>query len=126
MSLSDGAGSVYKKLVLSADKKRLLGGILVGDAACYGELLALTQTGMAVPEFPEALLLPAQASGGAGRLGVDALPDAAMICSCHNIDKGTICQAISSQKLTAVGAIAGWLPAYRASQIDPARVLRDS
>jgi putative ABC transport system permease protein len=28
--------------------------------------------------------------------------------------------------LTAVGAIAGWLPAYRASQIDPAQVLRDS
>ncbi len=27
--------------------------------------------------------------------------------------------------LTAVGAIAGWLPAHRASRIDPARVLRD-
>jgi ABC-type antimicrobial peptide transport system permease subunit len=27
--------------------------------------------------------------------------------------------------LTAVGAIAGWLPAFRASQIDPAQVLRD-
>jgi len=27
--------------------------------------------------------------------------------------------------LVAVGAIAGWLPAYRASRIDPAAVLRD-
>ncbi len=28
--------------------------------------------------------------------------------------------------LTVVGAIAGWLPAYRASRIDPAHVLRDT
>ena len=28
--------------------------------------------------------------------------------------------------LAAVGAMAGWLPAYRASRIDPAAVLRDS
>jgi putative ABC transport system permease protein len=27
--------------------------------------------------------------------------------------------------LTAVGAVAGWLPAWRASRIDPAEVLRD-
>ena len=28
--------------------------------------------------------------------------------------------------LSAVGALAGWLPVYRASRIDPAEVLRDS
>jgi ABC-type antimicrobial peptide transport system permease subunit len=39
-------------------------------------------------------------------------------------DAVTLVSAIVT--LTAVGAIAGWLPAYRASRIDPAHVLRDS
>jgi ABC-type antimicrobial peptide transport system permease subunit len=34
--------------------------------------------------------------------------------------------ASAAVALSAVGALAGWLPAYRASRIDPAEVLRDS
>jgi putative ABC transport system permease protein len=34
--------------------------------------------------------------------------------------------ASAAVTLTAVGALAGWLPAFRASRIDPAEVLRDS
>jgi ABC-type lipoprotein release transport system permease subunit len=38
-------------------------------------------------------------------------------------DPATIAGTIST--LTAVGLLAGWLPARRASQIDPMRVLRE-
>jgi len=39
-------------------------------------------------------------------------------------DTGTLVGAAFA--LTVVGAIAGWLPAYRASRIDPTHVLRDN
>jgi ABC-type lipoprotein release transport system permease subunit len=39
-------------------------------------------------------------------------------------DPGTLAGAAIT--LAIVGACAGWLPAYRASRIDPAEVLRDS
>jgi len=39
-------------------------------------------------------------------------------------DPRTLVQAAAV--LAAIGALAGWLPAHRASRIDPAEVLRDS
>jgi nitrite reductase (NADH) large subunit len=107
LSIVDTVNGVYKKLVVSSDKKRLLGGILVGDASAYGQLLSICQNNLALPPHPEDLILPADREGGgkAPGMGIDALPAAAMICSCHNVDKGTICSAISDKKLTVVGDI---------------------
>jgi nitrite reductase (NADH) large subunit len=105
ISLFDASSDVYKKLVLDAEGKRLLGGMLVGDAKSYGQLLALVTNALPLPPQPETLLLPAGAAGGAPGLGVDALPEAATVCSCHNVSKGAICSAIAEQKLTAVGGI---------------------
>jgi nitrite reductase (NADH) large subunit len=104
ISLFDSVTKVYKKLVLSADGKRLLGGMLVGDASAYGELVAYVQGGMELPAQPESLLLPAP-SGERPRLGVDGLPDQAIICSCNHVQKGAICAAIREQKLTEIGAV---------------------
>lgn len=104
ISIFDGASSHYKKLVVSADKQTLLGGVLVGDASAYSQLLVHTQTGMKLPEHPEDLIMPPR-EGGAKGFGVDALPDAAMICSCNNVDKGAICGAIRDQQLTVLGDV---------------------
>jgi len=103
VSLIDNVAGVYKQLVVSADKQRLLGGILVGDASAYGQMLAMVQSKAALPAKLESLIVPA-ADGQAAGFGVDALPAAATICSCNNVDKGTICQAIADGA-HAVGTI---------------------
>lgn len=98
----DETRQIYKKLVVSKDKTRLLGAVLVGDAAEYGDLLQMMLNGMDLPEQPEALILPAtgnapKASGGAG---VDLLPDSAVMCSCNNVTKADLCSAIGAGNTT--------------------------
>ncbi|MEV5441844.1 nitrite reductase large subunit NirB [Streptomyces sp. NPDC052644] len=85
---ADSRAGVYKKLVVAADGT-LLGGVLVGDAEAYGMLRPLT--GSVPPVAPEQLVLPAGA-GAPVALGPESLPDDAVICSCHNVTKGAICE----------------------------------
>lgn len=85
---------VYKKLVVSADNKLLLGAVLVGDAADYGTLLQYMLNAIQLPEFPEGLILPNRGDDAQTGLGVAALPDTAQICSCHDVSKGSIRDAV--------------------------------
>ena len=98
----DETRQVYKKLVVNKDKTRLLGAVLVGDAAEYGDLLQMMLNGMDLPEQPEALILPAtgNAPKAAGGAGVDLLPDSAVMCSCNNVTKADLCSAISAGNTT--------------------------
>ncbi|GAA2163798.1 assimilatory nitrite reductase (NAD(P)H) large subunit precursor [Humibacillus xanthopallidus] len=85
---TDATKGTYAKVVVSDDARTLLGGILVGDASAYTTLKAYV--GREVPGDPGALISPAGAE-----LGADALPDDAVICSCNNVTKGSICGAIA-------------------------------
>ncbi|MBK1887270.1 MULTISPECIES: nitrite reductase large subunit NirB [unclassified Marinobacter] len=85
----------YRRMVVSEDGKTLLGAILVGDNSYYDTLLQYALNGIALPDNPEALILPVS-QGGAPALGPDALPESASICSCHNVTKGDICCAIDA------------------------------
>ncbi|PMR72528.1 nitrite reductase large subunit NirB [Billgrantia endophytica] len=78
----------YRKLVVSSDGRRLVGAMLVGDNSVYDTLLQYYANGLDLPEDPAALILPS--SEGTPALGPDALPETAMICSCHNVTKGDI------------------------------------
>jgi nitrite reductase (NADH) large subunit len=92
---TDEAAGVYKKLVISQDKKYLLGAILLGDASDYGTLLQMALNPLPLPEHPEDLILPARASSSKA-LGVDLLPPGALICSCNNVSKEGICDAVKA------------------------------
>jgi nitrite reductase (NADH) large subunit len=100
--LSDAVAGVYKKLVVSEDATRLLGGILVGDASAYGTLRPMVASGLALPENPEELILPA----ATGRAGVVAgMPDEAVVCSCNNVTKAAICGAVETGACDTVACL---------------------
>jgi nitrite reductase (NADH) large subunit len=104
IAISDAIAGTYKKLVVTADGRHLLGGILVGDASAYGNLLQLVQNQIVLPPHPEDLILPERADKPAG-MGVERFPDSAQICSCNNVTKGQICTAIQANGLTDIGAV---------------------
>jgi nitrite reductase (NADH) large subunit len=86
---------VYKKIVVDAQQKKLLGAVLIGDTSDYDTLLQYALNDIELPEHPESLILPAGADA-APALGVDALPSTATICSCHNVSKGDIIAAFDT------------------------------
>ncbi len=89
----NGADEIYKRLVVSEDKKKLLGAVLVGDASGYGTLLQYYLNAIDLPEHPDSLILPSRSDESVG-LGPDALPNSAQICSCFDVTKGQICAAV--------------------------------
>ncbi|WP_406142679.1 nitrite reductase large subunit NirB [Streptomyces sp. NBC_01089] len=82
--------AVYRKLVIGPDG-RLIGGVLVGDTGSYDVLRPLALSGADLPGTPEQLVLP---SGLGAPLGPPALPDDAVVCSCHNVTKAVIAGAV--------------------------------
>ena len=101
----DERKEVYKKLVVNEDGTRLLGAVLVGDTQEYGNWLQMMLNSLALPEFPEEMLVPPREGGKkSGATGLAALPDTAQICSCNNVSKGAICAAVEGG-CTTIGAL---------------------
>ncbi|MEX1033834.1 MAG: FAD-dependent oxidoreductase [Cellvibrionaceae bacterium] len=90
---ADERSQTYKKLVVSEDGRTLLGAVLVGDTRDYSTLLQLMLNRIDLPEHPEDLILPRR-QGAAPLLDVRQLPDSATLCTCQNVSKGTLRDAI--------------------------------
>ncbi|GAA4230822.1 NADPH-nitrite reductase large subunit [Postechiella marina] len=95
---------LYKRINVSLDGKKLLGGILVGDASDYSMLHQIFLNGMKIPEDPAQLILPSS-DGGAAFGDVMDLPDEAQICSCESVTKGQICSAIENGEATDIASV---------------------
>jgi nitrite reductase (NADH) large subunit len=89
----------YKKLVFNPEGTQLLGGILVGDASEYGTLSMLAKSEKPLTMAPGELLI-GKPSGSQV-----AVPDEAQICSCNNVSKAQICNAITAKNLGTVDEV---------------------
>jgi nitrite reductase (NADH) large subunit len=85
---------IYKRINVTKDGKTLLGGILVGDSSDYNGLFQIYSNAMPLPKNPEDLILGSR-GGESMVMGANDLPDSAVICSCENVTKGTICCSIT-------------------------------
>jgi nitrite reductase (NADH) large subunit len=101
---NDERKQVYKKMVVSGCGKYLLGAVLIGDAAEYGTLLQMMLNRIELPKDPEFLILPQGDGKAKPGLGVDALPASAQICSCNNVSKGRLCEAVAGG-VTSIGEL---------------------
>ncbi|WP_305463759.1 nitrite reductase large subunit NirB [Photobacterium leiognathi] len=91
---------VYKRIIVSEDGKTLLGAVLVGDTADYGNLLQLALNNVELPENPDSLILPAHAGAAKPAMGVESLPESAVMCSCFDVTKGKIAAAVADGHTT--------------------------
>lgn len=92
----DGVAQIYKRIIVSKEGDRLLGAVLVGDVEKYSQLLQLKLNDMPLPENPAVLLLDVDGESEGASGGVDALPDTALICSCYDVSKADICEAVQA------------------------------
>jgi nitrite reductase (NADH) large subunit len=100
ITYGDWVKGVYKKLVISPDGQRLLGGMLVGDASEYASLVHLVKSGAPMLEDPERLIL-----GGAAGAPRPSLADSAQVCSCNNVSKQAIVCAIREGNLATLAEV---------------------
>jgi nitrite reductase (NADH) large subunit len=98
LTYEDPFAGNYKKLLFNSDGTRLLGGVLVGDAADFGVLLALFKSGKPLEVAPGELLSAGRGASIGGEID-------AQVCSCNNVSERQICAAIRDQSLTTLAQV---------------------
>ncbi|HTN37604.1 MAG TPA: nitrite reductase large subunit NirB [Arachidicoccus sp.] len=98
----DALKGIYKRINISGDGKQLLGGILIGDAADYNNLLQTCKNNIVLPPNPEDIILGSRGGNKENADSIGLLPDAAIICSCEAVSKAEICNAVLEKGCSTV------------------------
>ncbi len=99
----DLSSGVYKKLIISPDKKQLLGAILIGETSEFERLRKRMDESVELPADLSALLAPI---GSPFEPELD-LEDDDVVCFCNYVTKGDICRAIDQNNLKTTGDVMG-------------------
>lgn len=102
LTYEDPVTGIYKKLVVTLDGTRLLGGMLVGDASDFGRLTAICRAGEPLKGPASELLLGSTSASAATACGSSRDEQ---ICSCNNVARGAICDLIRDKQLTTLGDV---------------------
>lgn len=89
----DELAGVYKRLTLSGDGRKLLGGMLVGDTSGYSQFHLLMKNRAPLPADPAELIGGARQGSDQGFSAAE-LPDSTQICSCNGVLKEALVLAI--------------------------------
>ncbi len=99
---SEPKRGVYKSVVLRDD--RLIGATLLGDTTKVASLQQIFDRGLPLPEDRAELLFTL--TGAATAEDVSEMDDAAQVCNCSGVSKGTIAACVADGETSVSGVIA--------------------
>ncbi|KAI9788176.1 MAG: hypothetical protein M1835_002429 [Candelina submexicana] len=102
LSYRDPFQAVYKKYLFTLDGKYLLGGMMIGDTKDYVKLVPMVKTQKPLEVPPSELILGAQKGDDDN---ADDLTDDTQICSCHNVTKGDVTNAVKDGTCKSIGDV---------------------
>ncbi|CAK7221629.1 hypothetical protein SEUCBS140593_004630 [Sporothrix eucalyptigena] len=102
LTYKDPFGSVYKKYLFTPDGKYLLGGMMIGDTRDYAKLTQIVRTQKLLDMPPSQFILGARKEGEDD--GSD-LTDDTQVCSCHNVTKGDVVEAVKAGKCSDLNGL---------------------
>jgi nitrite reductase (NAD(P)H) len=94
--------NVYKKYLFTEDGKYLLGGMMIGDTKDYVKLVPMVKNMKELEMPPSQLILGAKKEGEDDG---DDLDDDTQICSCHNVTKGDVVNAVKDGTCQTIGDV---------------------